>query len=295
MKSLFGVALFALTWMVCDCTLMQAQTQNHYLQQVQKATPTLILTSTKNPSNINDGTAATIQISGTGPMVPSGTVTFSATEAGFIGTLANGSVTVPIDSAGKASWVFNLSPGTYQLFASYSGDADYNPADATPISQQVIGPPDFTLTLDSGSLIVKQGSTWKGSLTATATNNFQGTITLSCDGGGSGMQCLSGQPVQMNASGVSHFPVELTTTATTVTTLSTSLVLFFSGFGLSKKKDRYKRIYLSALLSLLLLVAGCTAVRYQQTDGTPRGSYKLTFVGQSGSLSHAVTAVVVVQ
>jgi Bacterial Ig-like domain (group 3) len=297
MKWLFGVALSALIWMVCGCTLIQAQTQNHYVQQVQKAEPTLTLTSTRSPSNISDGTAAVIQIFGTGPIAPTGTVTFSAAQAGVVGTLTAATAIVPIDSTGRASWVFDLNPGTYQLFATYNGDTDYNQVDAIPISQQVIGPADFSLTLDPGSLIVKQGSTWNGSLTATAINNFQGTITLSCDGGGSGvgLQCMGGgQSIQMDASGTSHFPVALTTTATIVTTLSASFLLFISGFGLSKK-NRLKKLYPLALLSLLLLVAGCTAVRYQQTDGTPRGTYKLTFVGQSGSLSHAVTVVVTVQ
>ena len=283
--------------MVCGATLIQAQTQNHYVQQVQQAATTLTLTSTKNPSNIGDGTAAIVQLSGTGPINPTGTVTFSAVQAGVVGTLAAATATVPIDSTGKASWAFDLNPGTYQLFATYNGDADYSRIDAIPISQEVIGFADFNLTLDPGTLIVKQGSTWSGSLTATATNNFQGIITLSCDGGGStvGVKCLAGQPIQMDASGVCHFPVALTTTATAVNTLPASFLLFFSGFGLSKKKNRFKRLYPFALLSLLMLVTGCTAVRYQQTDGTSRGNYKLTFVGQSGSLSHAVTVVVTVQ
>jgi hypothetical protein len=297
MKWLFGAALSALVWMVCGCTLIQAQTQNHYVQQVQQAGPTLALTSTRNPSSIGDGTAAIIQISGTGPISPSGTVIFSAVQAGVVGTLTAATATIPIDSTGKAIWIFDLSPGTYQLFATYNGDMDYARVDAIPITQQVIGPADFSLTVDPGSLIVKQGSTWKGGLTATAINNFQGTVTLSCDGGGNavGMNCLSGQPIQMDASGISHFPVELTTTATVVNTLTASFLLFFTGFGLSKNRSRLKKIYPFALLSLLLLVAGCSAVRYQQVDGTPRGNYKLTFVGQSGSLTHAVTVVVTVQ
>jgi Bacterial Ig-like domain (group 3) len=296
MKWLLNVALSAFVWMVCGDTLIQAQIQNHYVQQVQQAGPTLTLTSTKNPSNIGDGTAAIIQISGTGPLVPSGTVTFSATQAGVVGTLTAGTAIVPIDSTGRASWVFNLGPGTYQLFATYSGDMDYSPVDATPISQQVIGPADFKLTLDPGSLVIKQGSTWNGSLTATAINNFQGMITLSCDGGsGVGVKCMGGgQSIQMDASGVSHFPVALTTTATAVTTLSGGLLLFISGFGLSNR-NRLRKLYPLALFSLLLLVTGCTAIRYQQVDGTSRGSYKLTFVGQSGPLTHAVTVVVTVQ
>ena len=296
MKWLLDVALSALFWMVCGATLIQAQTQNHYVQQVQQAAPTLTLTSTRNPSNIGDGTAAIVQLSGTGPINPTGTVTFSAVQAGVVGTLAAATATVPIDGTGKASWIFDLTPGTYQLFATYNGDADYSRIDAIPISQEVIGHADFNLTLDPGTLIVKQGSTWTGSLTATATNNFQGIITLNCDGGSAvGVKCLPGQPIQMDASGVCHFPVALTTTATAVNTLPASFLLFFSGFGLSKKKNRFKKLYPFALLSLLLLIAGCTAVRYQQTDGTSKGNYKLTFVGQSGSLSHAVTAVVTVQ
>jgi hypothetical protein len=296
MKWLLNMALSAF-WMLCGGALIQAQTQNHYVQQVQQATPTLTLSSTRNPSNIGDGSAAIIQISGAGLIIPSGTVTFSATPTGVVGALTAATVTVPIDSTGKAIWVFDLNPGTYQLFASYDGDVDYNRVDAIPISQQVIGPADFNLTLDPGSLTVKQGSTWKGNLTATAINNFHGMITLSCDGGGDGVKCMSGgsQSLQMDASGICHFPVEMTTTATAVNTLSASFFLFFTGFGLSKKKHRLKRLYPFALLSLLLLVMGCTAVRYQQTDGTTRGNYKLTFVGQSGSLSHAVTVVVAVQ
>jgi hypothetical protein len=183
------------------------------------------------------------------------------------------------------------------LFATYNGDVDYNQVDAAPITQQIIGPADFSLTLDPGSLIVKQGATWNGSLTATAINNFQGMITLTCDGGSSGIgvKCMGGgQSIHMDASGVSHFPVALTTTATAVSTISASFLLFLSGFGL-KKRNRIRKLYPFALLSLALLVTGCTALRYQQTDGTSRGNYKLTFVGQSGSLSHAVTVVVTVQ
>ena len=124
MKWLLNVAVSAFIWMVCGGTLIQAQTQNHYVQQVQPAAPTLTLTSTKNPSNIGDGTAAIIQISGTGLIAPSGTVTFSATQTGVVGTLTAATETVAIDSTGKASWIFDLSPGTYQLFATYSGDMD---------------------------------------------------------------------------------------------------------------------------------------------------------------------------
>jgi hypothetical protein len=103
MKWLFGAALSALIWIVSGCTLIHAQTQNHYVQQVQKSEPTLIVTSTRNPSNINDGTAAVIQISGTGPIAPTGTVTFSAVQAGVVGTLTATPVIVPIDSTGKAT------------------------------------------------------------------------------------------------------------------------------------------------------------------------------------------------
>lgn len=289
--------IFAALSMTAGGILAQAQSHAGYLQQVQRTSVTLSLASVRNPSNIGDGTAAVLQVTGPGLLPPTGVITFTAIQNGQIIVGLGAIPPMTLDSAGKANWTFNLPPGTYQFLAAYSGDAEYAPSDAIPITQTVLGPADFIFSLDPGPLVVKQGATWTGTLKATSYNNFQGNVTVSCDGGGSAvlMACSPGQPLLVSPAGATRFPVQITTTITTLKILS-GAGLFVFGIGFTSKKRRgFLQLRILALLPLVLWLAGCGAVRYQQSDGTPKGDYKITFVGQSGSLSHAVSLVVTVQ
>jgi hypothetical protein len=158
-----------------------------------------------------------------------------------------------------------------------------------------LGTPDFTLTLNPGSLIVKQGATWNGALTATSINNFQGTVTLTCTGSDStaGVACIQGQPQTLGINGTAQFPVQMTTVANTLKVISGSM--FLVSFGFASRKRHRKQLKALSLLAVLLLLSGCAAMRYEQTNGTPKGDYKITFTGQSGSISHSVSVVVSVQ
>jgi hypothetical protein len=272
-----------------------AQDHVGYLQQVQRAGVSVSLVSPKNPSNIGDGSAVLVKVSGSGVLAPSGIVTFSAVQANIANATAVATASISLDSSGNAAWIFGLPPGTYQIFATYSGDNEYQAGDAVPLTQIVVGPADFTLSLDSGSLAVKQGSTWSGSLTATSVNDFQGTITLLCSGGSNATQtaCLPGKPMALTPGGSAQFPVQITTTATSLNILSSGLLLI--SFSVVSRKRQRKQVAALSLLTLLLLVTGCGGVRYEQTNGTPKGNYTMTVTGQSGSLSHAVSFVVSVQ
>jgi Bacterial Ig-like domain (group 3) len=285
----------AMIAIMAGCMCSQAQNHVEYMQQVQSAEAQLSLSSNRNPSNIGDGTAVVIKVSGSGLLAPSGTITFSAVPVNIVTATTVVSAPVALNSSGNADWVFNLAPGTYQIFATYSGDSDYQPSHSNPLTQTVLGPADFTLTLDSGPLTVKQGSTWNGSITATSVNNFNGTVTLTCSGGSSvaGVSCVQGKPLTLSAGGSAQFPIQVTTAATSLNVISSSV--FMMGFGLASKRRRQKQMTTLSLLCLLLLIAGCGGIRYEQTDGTPRGDYKMNFTGQSGSLSHAVSFVVSVQ
>ena len=298
MKRSRFVVLLAMIGMVAGSLLAHAQHSfNGYDQVVNKATSQLSLTSAKNPSNINDGTAAVLQVLGSGPYTATGQVTFSAVAGGNIGSGQTvETATIALDGTGKASWVFNLPVGTYLLVAVYSGDTNFSAGQAT-LTQEVLGPADFSLVLEPGSLVVKQGQTWNGTLKATSINNFSGMISMSCDGGGTAvlMTCLPGQPLLLRASAPTEFPVSITTTVTVLRVVGSSgLVLLGLGFG-SRNQRRRRRMYALAMLCGLLVVAGCGGIRYEQRDGTPKGNYKMTFVGQSGSLSHAVSFTVTVQ
>lgn len=295
MNRLRLIRLITAVFVVAGCLLVHAQTRAGYVQHVNQNNVTLSFTSTKNPSNIGDGTAAVLQVSGPGVLTPTGLVTFTAMQTGVTVGLA-ATAAVPLDSTGRASWTFNLAPGTYQLLASYSGDTEYDPADATPFLQTVLGPADFSLTLDPGPLVVKQGSTWTGMLTATSVNNFNGVVTLTCDGGGSAvfMSCLPGQPLKVTAAAPTKFPVQVTTTITVLNVVNSSLFFLFSLSGAAKGRRRRYGMYSFAMLSFMLLLSGC-GNQYEQKDGTPKGSYKMTFVGTSGNLSHAVSLTIAVQ
>ena len=289
------IRFFAAIAMMAACLLGHAQDHIGYMQQVQRAGVTLTLVSTKNPSNIGDGTIIVVKVSGLGILPPSGTITFSAMQGNIVTGTAFSTASVTLDSSGNAAWAFNPPAGTYQLLASYSGDTDYQPSDAIPLTQTVIGPADFTLTLDSGSLVVKQGSNWTGNITATSVNNFQGTVTLTCSGASSVafVTCVPGQPLMLIPGESTQFPIQVTTIATSLNVLSSGV--FIVGFGIASKRRRLQQMVSFSLLSLLLLFVGCGTVRYEQKDGTPKGDYKMTFTGQSGALSHAVSFVVSVQ
>lgn len=280
---------------MAGCMCSQAQDHVGYLQQVQSAEVSFSLVSNKNPSNIGDGTAVVVKVSGSGLLAPSGTITFSAVPTNLATATTVVSAPIVLNSSGNADWVFNLAPGTYQIFAAYSGDSDYQPSQSNPLTQTVIGPADFTLALDSGPLTVKQGSTWNGSITATSINNFQGTVTLTCSGGSgdAAVSCVQGKPLALSAGGSVQFPIQVTTTGTSLNVISSSV--FMVGFGLASKRRRRKQMKALSVLCLLLLIAGCGGIRYEQKDGTPKGDYKMNFTGQSGSLSHAVSFVVSVQ
>jgi uncharacterized repeat protein (TIGR03803 family) len=92
-----------------------------YTVTLNKATPTVALSATPNPAVIGQSVSITATASGSGA-TPTGTVSFkygALTLATL--SLAGGSASFSPSSAG-------LPAGTYDLTASYSGDANYNAA-----------------------------------------------------------------------------------------------------------------------------------------------------------------------
>jgi hypothetical protein len=77
--------------------------------------------------NVTFTTTVKQSVSGTG--VPTGTVTFKD------GSTALG--TVALNSGVAMFTTSGLSVGSHQIVASYSGDANFNPNDAKPLTQVV--------------------------------------------------------------------------------------------------------------------------------------------------------------
>ncbi len=94
-------------------------------QSVSKATPTVTLTSSSNPSTTNQPVTFTASV----PTGATGTVTFldGSTVLGT-GTIVNGVATLTTGS---------LTAGSHTVMASYSGDANDNAATSAPLEQTV--------------------------------------------------------------------------------------------------------------------------------------------------------------
>lgn len=199
--------------------------------------------------------------------------------------------------------------GLFSVTATYAGDANYNPGTSAPIMVAVIGPQDFEMKPPAAATI-PQGSTFQAPINFSSINNFTGNITLSCTGLPALSTCSFGPSsasitlpasayqvlTPTAASAVSE--VSILTTATTVTKVSGGLLLFFLGGNLRRKtktlKSRKTGILL-AFIGSILFMAGCGGMHYWQTDGTPRGTYKVNITATSGAIQHTKTVVLTVQ
>jgi sugar lactone lactonase YvrE len=106
------------------------------LTQVVTSATGFTLTSSVNPSLVNQPTTLTATISATGT-APTGTINFfdGTTQIGT-GTLANGAVSISVPFA---------TVGIHMLTAVYAGDANYVAATTAPYAQDVVDPATISL------------------------------------------------------------------------------------------------------------------------------------------------------
>lgn len=124
----FSVGRFALTAVYNGDSNFSPSTSPIWTQTVAKATASIALTSSLNPSSINESVTFTAAVSA-GPSVPTGSVTFKQ-GAKVLGT-------VPL-SNGQASFTTTFTKaGHFAIAADYSGDQDYLPKAAKPVKQVV--------------------------------------------------------------------------------------------------------------------------------------------------------------
>lgn len=282
-----------------------AQTHANVIENVAKATPTIALL-TPSVRIVNIGQAFTWQASVQGVPVaaPTGNVLISA-KADIAGnSLSSGFLPLaqPLNSGvlHPNPWIMQApAPGIYIAQAVYPGDSNYNSAVSAPLQVAVLGPADFAVGVPS-SITVKQGQSFSPTVTVSSINNFTGVVNLTCAGLAPLMQCSPklkslalSLPVsayqQLQATPASATAkLEITTTATSVSTVTSGLLLFLYFGDLRKKRSKKRQsTILLALLGSLLVLAGCGGgVRYLQSNGTPRGTYKISITGTSGNIIH---------
>lgn len=107
-----------------------------------------------------------------GPVVPTGTVTFTANGL----TLGTANVT----SSGAATLIFSPQASSYDIVASYSGDAVYSPSTAGAYSIKQGTGVGFHLTVDPTSSTMASGDHITLNIAMNSNGSFSDTVSLAC-------------------------------------------------------------------------------------------------------------------
>jgi len=171
---------------------------------------TAVLASSLNPSTSGVAVMFSIQVSGSGGLVPTGTVLLRDGST-LLGTLS-------LNSTGGASLsISTLAVGSHNLTASYSGDGNYSTAVATLIQTVQSANTQITLTPSANPATYAQPV----SLTAAIVSNgsiASGSVTFTSNGQGIGSAVLNPQGVA-------------TLTVSTLTPGNDSIVANYAGDG----------------------------------------------------------------
>jgi hypothetical protein len=157
----------------------------------------------------------------------------------------------------------SLAIGTHNVNATYAGDANSNPATASPVAVTISTlAPSFTLTGTPSTLSIASGANGVVSLTLAANATFSGAVNLSCSGAPAKASCVVNQPsVTLTAGQSATATLVIGTTSAnaelhpasspwgSTSAMAGLAVLFGIYFG------RRKRVRMLTLLSLGLMVS----------------------------------------
>jgi hypothetical protein len=280
-----------------------AQAHVGYTQKVKRIVPDVVASAVSTSLRLREDGTFQARVAGTGPAVPTGSVTFTAEQHGKPGIRVV-SKPVVLDSAGTAAWKAGFKlPDPYEVAVQYSGDRNYFDNVSAPIPFDVTGSPDFNIILSSNNNSVTQGNTIQTGVTVNSLNGFQGEVKLECSSGSTLVNCsLDKDRLTFEADMQGDVASGgLTATVKTIPTVVKTLPAMFVAGLFMPVMYRGRRKYLSALLLCALCgvasFSGCMAARqYEQTDGTQPGTYSIAVTGRSGNKEHtAILNVVVVR
>ncbi len=270
---------------------------------------TLSLSSTS--ISTTQTTTVTVEVSGS-----------VGTPTGTVQIMANGKpytpVLVPALDFGQVvlPGLSFATPGTYTLTAVYSGDAKYAGSTSTPVTLDSSAP-SFELNISPTSMTISTpGGTATGTLTASTTNGYAGTLTVSCsvtadDAFQSGVlpTCSLGSGSAVMLTSTSPFatlPLTINTTALSARTIGTPFesghyrgngpifvslcVLFFLPFSLQDSR-RFRRC--CGRIALLWIFVTCLGCNHK--SGTPTGAYVVTVTATGGGITAATKLDLLIQ
>jgi len=260
---------------------------------VNKIAATVTLTSSRNP--VPSGSPLTF--TATVPAGATGTVQF------LDGTTVLGPGTV---SGGTANFsTTTLSVGTHSITAVYGGDATYNGATSSAVSQvvQTIGGPQptFTVTSTTGPQLIPPGASASYSITVTPVNGaFNNVVTLTATNlpPGSSYTFTPTTLTPGSVGATSTFTVTVPKQSGALRHVSKTpfalAVLLLPLAFLRRTRARPPRLLLWLLLGLTSFgaISGCGSGGY---FNQPQQTYTITITATSGNLSNSGTVTLTVQ
>ena len=262
-------------------------------QVVNKTSATVTLASSRNPAPVGSPVTFTATV----PAGATGTVQF------LDGTTVLGPGTV---SNGTASFsTTTLSVGTHSITAVYSGDATYNGATSSAVSQvvQTIGGPQptFSVASTTGPQLIPPGASASYSITVTPVNGaFNNVVTLTATNlpPGSSYTFVPATLTPGSAGATSTFTVTVPKQTGALRHVSKTpfalAVLLLPLAFLRRTRARPPRLLLWLLLGLTSFgaISGCGAGGY---FNQPQQTYTITITATSGNLSNSGTVTLTVQ
>jgi sugar lactone lactonase YvrE len=260
-----------------------------------RPTTTAITSAATDPNNPLQITLIAA-VGWTGPVAPTGTVTFSS------GTTVLGSSQV--DSIGIATLSVILPTSTESIVATYSGDVSY--ATSSSLAATISGgiATQFTMQLNPSSLTLQSTQHATTNVTLTSLQGFSDTLQLGCLGLPYAATCTFSTPqVNLAANGVATVQLIVDTgdplgagSTAKLERRQTSGVLLcllpcLLGIGLGARRRKFKAstlLLLVCMVAMTLSAVGCSGLK---VNGTPAGTYtfKVTASGKGSGATVSET------
>ncbi len=279
--------------------------EQNFMLTVLKGNSSTGLSSSTNPSVLNQNVVFTATVSSNGTGAPTGKVKIldGETELGESSLDGNGAAKLPIAS---------LAAGTHSITAAYLGDGNYASSASPTVGQVVIGAPQFRLTADPGALTLEPGTPARFTITATAQNGFHNAVLLACSSSTmpEGATCQFSPPSITPGANPATSALTIMTTAPASAQATSSFKkhqpssvyviwlvmpgLLVSTVGLGGSRWRSILVYCLTLV----LVAGCliqsacsnATKTGGESIGTSPGTYQIVVTGTSNAgTSNAMT------
>ena len=267
--------------------------------------------------------AATVSASGVGSPA-TGTVTFSSGGT-TLGTasLINGSTSNSITQATATLDATHLTPGQYNVTASYPGDPNYTASSSALMPLNLVA--DFTIAnrgFTTQTVTAGRTASYINDIGVNPFFGFSGTVAVSCTVPAQATTCSVTPNSYSLASGAGWGTLAVTTTPRSSAALRSPAdriplrprIFSYSVMALllcvtlvpssQSRKSRFRRRLAFSILLFAVLAAGIVACGGGSTGGgggpppstgTLAGTYTITVTATSGTLTHTTTLTLIVQ